>query len=176
MEEKRVERRIKRMEKLQRFRNKFSDKQVHTITAILSLIWIVRMIFVPIEIMYRVVLMLVGPTVIWLLIEFFIFDMDERESEKEEKELSNTLPEKFHLKKNEFVEVLLSPYTDGIPGQAMKEAVEDLRELGVKYYAKINEDHTEITLIKKDKNENEIGKPQKISNFRYFNSNYKPKE
>lgn len=169
---------IKAKKKLEQFRDRFSSKQVHIMTAILEVVWIISMIFLHRNLLIEeiVTIILLGGAFIAIIMYLCIFDLDGKASKERWKQITNHVPKKFHLKTNEFVEVLLSPYDNKSQSTAMQEAVEDLRELGVRYYAKINQDNTKIVLIKKNGDGQKVGKTKIIENFVYFDANYVPKE
>lgn len=165
-------------EKLEQFRNKFSNKQIHIMTAILEVLWIIIMVLalrklLAVEI---ITIVLLGGVFIAMIMYIFLFDLDGRAVKKKRQEIASSVPKKFHLKPNEFVEVLLSPHNGIMKSQEIREAIVDLRELGVKYYAKINPENTQIILIKKKKDGQKVGKTKIIEDFVYFNYNYRPKE
>lgn len=179
MKEKRLNRYVENLEKLENWRNKFTKKQIYMITAIIEILIAILVIYSivagpnqnePAEaIMYGVI---VG-VVIAVYILCFVFDLDGRDSKERQEKIESNIPEKFHLKTNEFVEVLSCPADIDHP--AVKENVEILKELGVKFYAKLT-GNGEIVVIKKDSSGKKIGKTDEISNLIYFELNYKPKE
>ncbi len=173
-----TEKLINGKKRLEQFRNKFSNKQIHILTAILEAVWIIIMLLLlrkllAVEI---VIIIMLGGIIIAMIMYIFVFDLDGRATKKMWKEVSDKVPEKFHLKSDEFVEVLLSPHNKLIKNREIREAIVDLRELGVKYYAKINQDNNKIVLIKRDKEGRKVGKTKIIEDFVYFNYNYSPKK
>lgn len=164
--------------KLENFRNKFSKKQIHTITIIFILMWLLMVLYFPkIPNSYfpfpKTFLFFAGVLFIYVIVEIVLFDLDGRDVKELEEEIALIVPEEFHLVKGEFVEVLLSPHLFHY-NIAINLGIETLNELDVKFYAKLTEEQ-KITIIKKDKDNNIIGKPLEISNFTFFENNFKPK-
>lgn len=162
-------RNLKWKEKLQNFQNKFSMAQVHIITLILEIVWLMFVKKANNEMLNQFAI--IGMLIIAVLVEMFIFGLDRRKSEEDHKQILSKVIEKFHFKQNELVEVWITG--NNKQNEGFNYALQTLSELNIKLYAQLEED--KITLIKKDKNKETIGIPYEISNLVYFYDNFELK-
>lgn len=79
-----TEKLINGKKRLEQFRNKFSNKQIHILTAILEAVWIIIMLLLlrkllAVEI---VIIIMLGGIIIAMIMYIFVFDLDGRATKK----------------------------------------------------------------------------------------------
>lgn len=175
MREEKKKRLVKRQRKLEKFRSKFSAKQIHIITAILEIIIIV--VAVKLNMLdgynwFYIVMTIVLGLFMFFIVEDVVFDIDGRQIKEADQEIISKILKKYHLVRNEFVEVMVYPSKDS---QIINDLIGTLEELDVKFYAKLTENDS-IIIVKKDKEGQMIGDAEEIFNLTYFDSTYGPKD
>lgn len=167
--------------KLENFQKNATKKQIQAITIISEIVYLcfIGKIIYDIRLskseeLPGIILMAMFSSIaVIILIEEGLFKINKKEREERDKKMIAEVSEKFHLKTNEFKEIVFCP-KDTEEDSTMFDIIQTLMELDVKFYAKLTE--KSIVIIKKDKNGEVIGKPIEIADFEKFDNNYKPKE